>query len=65
MYSKESFTNKLNFNTGELSIYGSHNKVYLADIKHLFKDRKEANRRLEENPLIYETFYPDIEPNEM
>ena len=65
MYGKDSFTNKVNFKTGELSIYGSHTIAYLSDLKDLFKDKQEVNKRKTENPIIYETFYPDIEANEM
>jgi len=63
MSGKESFLNKVNFKTGELSVCGSHNKTYLSDIKDLFRDKDEVYKRLKENPLIYETFYPDIKEN--
>jgi glucose-6-phosphate isomerase, archaeal len=62
MSGKESFINKYNLETGELAVC-VNNKVYLNDMKYLFKDKFESNKRLKENPLIYETFYPDIEEN--
>jgi len=65
MIGKESFADKVDFKTGELANCGSHNKVYLNDIKTLFKDQEEVQKRLDENPLIYETFYPDIDTNIM
>jgi glucose-6-phosphate isomerase, archaeal len=65
MYGKESFANKVDFESGELSICGSHGVTYLSDLKDLFKDKQEVNNKLSENPIIYETFYPDIEANGM
>lgn len=65
MYGKESFANKVDFETGELSICSSHDVTHLSDLKDLFKDKHEVNNKLNENPIIYETFYPDIEANDM
>lgn len=66
MYGEDSFANTVNFKTGELVICGNHSTVHLSKIRDLFKYQDEIKRILEKDDLIiYETYYPDIEENEM